>query len=808
MAQIEDLKIPIGLTKSGIKAQLQEMRAELKGQLDQQVRDTQFASRQQTAASKAAARVRALDEKMVTQTVINESKKAGDAALRSIRQTAEAETRSAADRAAAARRLAQDAAFWAKYSAEEKDKAEETAAAKSRTRSQEISKRVAALRESDKKGIFSQVTNVEALGGAFMKLQVATQIAGAIRTAMHAVADSVNEARLRIKTMVSEMEAARKESKELAALLGKKATAGFTAAQAGEAASVGLDVSDYTEFQKSFQAYTGQYVGKEGATPEELEENHQKLSAEQAARLQKKVATYAMGARGLGADDSARLLGTIVAKSQAGTSDDEIMSQYAKLMKVMELAPGKTSPMLSQLAELGMESAGEGGDFKDLLQSGYLLRTMAQRNPQEGATYGRNLLRGLREIRQDPTKMKELGITKGMDIFHQLESISHAVEKDKKAGGDEGTFLSKYFQDIREWGGEGTIDEGINQGGFARSATEAASVGADTAESEQKKYLRGEEGIAASDRSNLLRAQREAAGYYSPLRHLQNEALTQMVSSRELEMPENAYNAILTGASSFQQGSREEAETRDSSRPESYEPALGIQGRSRISVSKRSGRLRPIDGREGPRRRGPALEATRRRGRETARGKGRSPSQQQTASRRGSETIMWEMLPANVNEVVDSLDAITDSFDFTVPGADQSLGRDVAKRVVQGIYDRSLEERRGARSPWKQNESKYRNGKRKTTEPTNRIAEPARCFPTGALMGRTTIEPDQITMIYGTGDPPARASFGGRPKSNSPKTRNEPISKRVISLTPASQSTRSSDRSTNSTTTSRVTFAS
>ncbi len=98
-----------------------------------------------------------------------------------------------------------------------------------------------------------------------MKLQVATQIAGAIRTAMHAVADSVNEARSRIKTMVSEMEAARKESKELAALLGKKATAGFTAAQAGEAASVGLDVSDYTEFQKSFQAYTGQYVGKEGA---------------------------------------------------------------------------------------------------------------------------------------------------------------------------------------------------------------------------------------------------------------------------------------------------------------------------------------------------------------------------------------------------------------------------------------------------------------------------------------------------------------------------------------------------------------
>ena len=100
-------------------------------------------------------------------------------------------------------------------------------------------------------------------------------------------------------------------------------------------------------------------------------------------------------------------------------------------------------------------------------------------------------------------------------------------------------------------------DRRRDQPGRFRSVGRRGRIGRhDTAESEQKKYLRGEEGIAASDRSNLLRAQREAAGYYSPLRHLQNEALTQMVSSRELEMPENAYNAILTGASSFQQGSR------------------------------------------------------------------------------------------------------------------------------------------------------------------------------------------------------------------------------------------------------------
>ena len=277
-----------------------------------------------------------------------------------------------------------------------------------------------------------------------MTLQVFTQIAGMIRQGMHAVAESTVAARTRIKEMVTEMESARTEAKELAALLGKKPTAGFTAQQAGEAASVGLDVSQYSEFQKSFQAYTGQYVGTEEATPEELEANHQKLSGDQAARLQKEVASYAMGARGLAADDSARLLGTIVAKAKAGASDDEIMDQYAKLMKVMELAPGKTSPMLSQLAELGMESAGEGGDIKDLMQSGYLLRVMAQRNPNEASTYGRGLLRGLRDIRIEPAKMKELGITKDMDVFQQLEAIDEAVEK-AKAAGDEGEFLLEVF---------------------------------------------------------------------------------------------------------------------------------------------------------------------------------------------------------------------------------------------------------------------------------------------------------------------------------------------------------------------------
>lgn len=567
MPDIHDLTIPIALAKATIKGQLQSMRAELKAELDKQTRDTQAAERLQTISSKSAAQTRTLDNRTASQAAVKAAKDAGSAAIQAIRETGQASAASARERAEQARRLAADQIFWAKESADEAAKAEVVANDKRMAKFKKTSAIIQAMRDAETKGFFRQVTSVEALGGAFMKLQVVTQVAGVIRTAMHSVADSVNTARERIKAMVGEMESARTESKELAALLGGKPTAGFTANQAFEAAGAGLDVGAYSEFQKSFQAYTGQYVGSEEATPEELEKNHQKINGEQARRLQAKVATYAMGARGLGADDSARLLGTIIAKSKAGASDDDIMGQYAKLMKVMELAPGKTSPMLSQLAELGMESAGEGGDFKDLMQSGYLLRTMAQRNPAEASTYGRGLLRGLRGIRMTAGKkddqMKALGITKDMDVFQQLDQIDKAAAANKAAGGDEGEFLSRYFQDVREWGAARVaLNEGLRQGGFARSAAEASTVGAGTAAGQSREYLGGQEGVAAAGRSRLLGTNREQAGKYAPLRQLQMEALTQLVSSGDLEMPENAMNAILTGASSFQQGSREESETR------------------------------------------------------------------------------------------------------------------------------------------------------------------------------------------------------------------------------------------------------
>lgn len=381
-------------------------------------------------------------------------------------------------------------------------------------------------------------------------------VAGAVGAAwiqsMRDAAESVREARDHIKGMTEEMEGARKGDREIAALRGQKPTAMFSAQLAREAGAVGLSPDEYKQAALAFEAHAGQYVGGEEtgdvkADTAALEKAGKRVTRDQSLRLQQKVAGYAVGARGLGADEAMRLLGVVIAKSKANATDDEIMGQYARAMKSAELAPGRTSPIVGQIAELAMESVGPEGDFKSVEQGTSLVRVMAQRNPNEASTYGRALLRGLREVRQDPAKMAELGIVKGMDINQQLIAVDKAVKAHVAGGGDQGEFLSKYFKDIREWGAVSTaINEGIRGGGFQRIQGEMAGVNAETARKETIDYLGSEEGRTAKDKSEEIAITRERSAYYNELRHMQREARHAIITGGELEIPEGQVESFLT----------------------------------------------------------------------------------------------------------------------------------------------------------------------------------------------------------------------------------------------------------------------
>jgi hypothetical protein len=121
------------------------------------------------------------------------------------------------------------------------------------------------------------------------------------------------------------------------------------------------------------------------------------------------------------------------------------------------------------------------------------------------------------------------------------------------------------------------------------------------------------------------------------------------------------------------------------------------------------------------------------------------------------------METSNISDVMSNLKGVIDGFNFTVKGADQSLGRDVAKLIVKRIADRSLSDQGPAGGgEWPKNAPAYAAYKEKRYG----VPDPAPNVRTGqmlsakSLMGTTIVEAYLITMRYGVGEPPDRTGTG------------------------------------------------
>jgi hypothetical protein len=118
--------------------------------------------------------------------------------------------------------------------------------------------------------------------------------------------------------------------------------------------------------------------------------------------------------------------------------------------------------------------------------------------------------------------------------------------------------------------------------------------------------------------------------------------------------------------------------------------------------------------------------------------------------------------PSNVDQITHDLQEWIDEFNFTRPGEEGSLGHDVAMAVVEGIIQRSHDQRRGADVDWPENAPDYAAWKAKryklsAQEPNIRTGQ---MLSQSSLYGQTTIEPELVTMRYGIGAVPTRTSTG------------------------------------------------
>jgi hypothetical protein len=109
------------------------------------------------------------------------------------------------------------------------------------------------------------------------------------------------------------------------------------------------------------------------------------------------------------------------------------------------------------------------------------------------------------------------------------------------------------------------------------------------------------------------------------------------------------------------------------------------------------------------------------------------------------------------------LEGFVDSFDFTRPGIDQTLGRDVKGLAAQRIYDRAITTKGGVSGPWPENEPVYAAAKEKRydTDPQDPNVRTGQMLSQQSIEGRSTVEPKQVTMVYGTNTLPNGLRDGG-----------------------------------------------
>jgi hypothetical protein len=109
---------------------------------------------------------------------------------------------------------------------------------------------------------------------------------------------------------------------------------------------------------------------------------------------------------------------------------------------------------------------------------------------------------------------------------------------------------------------------------------------------------------------------------------------------------------------------------------------------------------------------------------------------------------------------VEALVELISLFDFTLPGKEQSLGRDLAVVAADEMIDRTLDEQMDANgSHLRRNSARwraYKEARYGVVDKTGLLG--GQMLSHEAMLGETTIEPELVTMVYGHGTTPTRAT--------------------------------------------------
>jgi len=119
---------------------------------------------------------------------------------------------------------------------------------------------------------------------------------------------------------------------------------------------------------------------------------------------------------------------------------------------------------------------------------------------------------------------------------------------------------------------------------------------------------------------------------------------------------------------------------------------------------------------------------------------------------------------SNIDEIERWFDQIIATIDFTLPGKDKSLGRDLVGVVAQGIIDRSVPDAQGPDgAKWDDNKDPYKAWKATEYDAFQPGILTGQMLSLESVKGETTVGKDSVEMKYGTDTPSAGSRNGKAP---------------------------------------------
>jgi hypothetical protein len=97
---------------------------------------------------------------------------------------------------------------------------------------------------------------------------------------------------------------------------------------------------------------------------------------------------------------------------------------------------------------------------------------------------------------------------------------------------------------------------------------------------------------------------------------------------------------------------------------------------------------------------------------------------------------------------------LIETFNFTRPGKDESMGKDAAHKIAVGIFTRSREEQGGPEGPWPENDPDYTDWKWNKYHVELIGVRTGQMLSLESLLGKVDVAPTTVEIYYGTGQAP------------------------------------------------------